>query len=524
MPLSYRPNWRLYPGLLMLLATLLLTIAPARAANLTAATEAELIAAIQVVNAAGPGSHTITLTADIALTASAPLLDNSNATELLLNGDGHTLDGGGHGPVLSVAAGTTVRVREATVTGGAASDGAGIYNLGALTVEQSRITRNVAAGRGGGIFNTADLTVKDSTLDGNSAGEGGAVATTAHDADASLTILDGGIAGNGAGSGGGIFVRSKDGHSAAVTIKNVTFANNASTTGAGGAELLAGSTGTLAATFMGARFHDGTGKSGGGILARSEGGNLSANVSGTTFAGNSANEGGGLALTAVGGGRTQLLLTGSTLSGNQATQAGGAIHEFAAGGGTTSLTLFNSTLSGNDANGPGGGLHVATDAGTAGANIVYSTFAGNSAGTGGGGLHTAASGGGATATLTATIITGASGAGPACARPSGNIVSTGYNLAGDDSCFLTQGNDQPGTAAGLLPLALNAPGATATHALSRGSAALDRVPIGAAGCGTAIATDQRGVPRPRPSGGHCDAGAYELAQTVYGLFLPVALR
>ena len=204
MPLPYRTHRRLCPRLFLLLATLLLTSAPTQAVILTVATEAELVAAIQAVNSAVVGTHSITLATDITLTAAPTPLNNPAAAELLIDGNGHTLDGNGHGPVLSVAAGTTARVREITVTGGAATDGAGIFNLGALTIEESRITRNVATGRGGGVFNSASLSVKDSTIDGNFADEGGAVAMLAHDADASLTLLDGGIAGNAAGSGTGL--------------------------------------------------------------------------------------------------------------------------------------------------------------------------------------------------------------------------------------------------------------------------------------------------------------------------------
>ena len=488
------------------------------------ASEAELNAAIACVNAAGTGSHVITLAANITLTSATTPLDNVDATELLLDGNGHTVNGDGHGPILSVAAGTTARVRAATLTGGAADDGAGIHNRGALTVEDSRITGNTAVNGGGGIYSLGSLTVKNTALSGNTAEGGGGIAALAQTGNAPLTIADSTLSGNTAGIGGGIYVYSDGGHSAAVSFKNVAFEENQSTTGAGGAGLVAGPAGKVTATIIGSRFAANTGQRGGGLWAHAENGELSANVNNTTFSGNGASEGGATALTAEVGGTAQMLLAGSTLHGNSATLAGGGVHDFATTGGTVNLTLFNATLSSNNAAGFGGGLHVAASGGTAGATITYSTLAGNVAGAGGGGLHTAAAGGAATATLTATIITNGLGGSPDCARPSGNIVSTGYNLAGDATCFLNQGNDQPNTAAGLLPLALNPPGATQTYALAAGSAALDRIPIGAAGCGTAIMSDQRGAPRPQPSGGRCDVGAYELEQTVRTLFLPVIRR
>ncbi len=128
--------------------------------------------------------------------------------------------------------------------------------------------------------------------------------------------------------------------------------------------------------------------------------------------------------------------------------------------------------------------------------------------------------------LSASIITNGAGAGPDCARPSGSILSDGYNLAGDGTCFLTQASDLPAGNAGLLPLALNAPGNTPTHALGDSSPALDHIPTGALGCGAAVAADQRGAARPQPAGGACDIGAYERAAvvTTHQLFLPVAIR
>jgi hypothetical protein len=77
-----------------------------------------------------------------------------------------------------------------------------------------------------------------------------------------------------------------------------------------------------------------------------------------------------------------------------------------------------------------------------------------------------------------------------------------------------------------LPLALYTPGATETHALSYGSPAIDRIPLGAVGCGTAIAADQRDEPRPQPAGGLCDIGAFERGPgdpLGNNLFLPVNL-
>lgn len=487
------------------------------------ATEAALNAAIACVNAAGAGSHLITLAADLALTGATTPLNNPAATELRLAGAGHTLSGNGHGPILSVDVGTTAHLSGLTLQDGAAADGAAVHNAGVLTIESSQLRDNAATGRGGAVFNSGRLTLKSATLTGNSAPTGGGVASAAEAADAAVTILDSNLTSNTAGNGGGLWAQGT-GHVAAVTLRNTTLADNTGTAGAGGAALLAGPDGRLAATIGATRFN---GNGGGGLSALALGGEVDVNVDGTTFAGNTATDGAGVRLEVQDKGTAELLLSKTTLSGNAATGAGGGVYATAATNGTASLTLFNATLSGNSAGGAGGGLSLATDGGATGANVVYTTLAGNTANGGGGGIHTAGS---ASTTLTATIITNGAGAGPDCVRAGGSITSTGYNLDGDNSCLLPpygQGNDLPGTAAGLLPLAVYAPGSTATHALSAISPAADRIPVGAAGCGTAVATDQRGAPRPEAAGGRCDLGAYERGAgegAARRVFAPVVLR
>lgn len=352
----------------------------------TAAAEAQLQHAIDCVNAAGAGTHTITLVADILLSAAAPPLDNPTAAEIILDGDGHRIDGGRKGTVLTIAAGTVARVRDVTIIGGQGSRGPG-------------------GDWGGGIYNNGKLTVENSTLAGNLAGRGGAIANHGDGAAAELTV------------------------------------------------------------------------------------------------------------------------TRSTLSGNGATTAGGGILNSAGAGGSALLNLVNATISGNFG-ATGGGLFNESAGGNAGANLVYATLAQNTATTGGGGIHVTAAGGSASVTLTATIITNGAGGSADCERPSGNIVSTGYNLAGDGTCYLTQGNDLPAADARLMPLALNAPGETATHAPAIDSPALDRIHFGAAGCGSAITTDQRGAPRPMPAGEMCDAGAFERQtqqEATFVIYLPVGI-
>ena len=488
--LYFRPRMvRLLCLLLALIATALATAHPARAIDLTAGTEAELNAAIVAVNAAGAGTHTITLTADITLTDWSTKFDNPAATVIIIDGDGHTIDGGGNDTesILYIAAGTTARVRDVTLTNARASEGGGILNAGTLTVESSHITANEASIAGGGIYSTGQLTIIDTTISDNSAIDyGGGIALAGE--VMGLTMQNSTLAGNEAhGAGGGLI--AVNGQAQVIVLTNVTFDGNLSANGAGGAEFFAGDGGELTVTISNSRLVNNAGYH--GALSIDSSGVAEVTVSGST----------------VGGNR-------STAADGLTRSAGGGIYAMARTGGTTLLTLFNSTVSGNSTDRAGGGLLVAADGSEARtrANVVYSTLANNTAGAGGDGIHTmTANGGVASVLLSATIITNGLGAGPDCARPSGAIISNGFNLASDDTCFPIEDEDSDliASEAGLLPLALNAPGTTPTHALSVVSPARDRIPPGGLGCGTAISADQRGVARPQPAGGRCDIGAFE---------------
>jgi hypothetical protein len=101
------------------------------------------------------------------------------------------------------------------------------------------------------------------------------------------------------------------------------------------------------------------------------------------------------------------------------------------------------------------------------------------------------------------------------------MTSGGYNVVQDDSCN-PAASDVIATDAVLGSLADNG-GPTQTMALLSGSPAIDLIPAGTNGCGTTVATDQRGYGRPAAAA--CDAGAFEFgAQPVLaftGFFAPV---
>ena len=353
------------------------------------------------------------------------------------------------------------------------------------SVENSTLRANTAQLSGGGVHSEGNVTILGSRLEGNTAGEGGAVALATEGITATLIIRNTTIANNMAQVNGGVYVFSGRGGAAEFTANNIVVQGNQSPAGTGGLALIVGPGSSLEGNLNASQLLDNSGARGG--LAVMAQGVAEFTVAGSTVAGNTA-----------------------TAPGSGSESSAGGVYVRSDAGGTASLTLFNSTLSGNTTGRAGGGLLVVANGGAAGANVVYSTLVGNTAAAGGGGIHTSAANGGvASVRLSAVIVTNGNGAGPDCARPSGSIISTGFNLAGDGTCFLNQGSDLPASPALLLPLAPAAPDKPATHALRVGSPALDRIPRGGLGCGTAISTDQRGAPRPQPTGSRCDIGAFE---------------
>jgi hypothetical protein len=108
----------------------------------------------------------------------------------------------------------------------------------------------------------------------------------------------------------------------------------------------------------------------------------------------------------------------------------------------------------------------------------------------------------------------------------GTITDLGYNLSTDHSCAFKPGTGSQGDVADLnLDTQLadrGGPLGLPTVAIFDPSSAMDTIPAGATygGSGTPLCagTDLRGVPR--PSGGACDAGSMEMAETVTKLHAP----
>ena len=199
------------------------------------------------------------------------------------------------------------------------------------------------------------------------------------------------------------------------------------------------------------------------------------------------------------------------LSGNSATYGGGIFNKY-------SLTVTNSTIAANAANADGGGIYNAA-AGVANSyntSIVYNVADADADPSGGraGGVYSLG-----TFNMRNTLIAGNSVSGiPVYDDCGGTLRSYGWDLitalgtqtSGSCSIVSVEGNRSSLNDLGLLGLFQDNGGPTKTVALLPGSNAIDGGDP-AFGCtdvnGAVVATDQRGITRPK--GVRCDVGAYE---------------
>ncbi|MEW5826244.1 MAG: choice-of-anchor Q domain-containing protein [Candidatus Bipolaricaulota bacterium] len=416
----------------------------------------------------------------------------------------------------------TVRANRATL---ALAEGGGISNYGTLDVLDSRVCDNIAQGSGGGVENDGTLALTRCTIEGNRVVEDQAFGAGIANYDGTATATDCTIEGNRAdgpwSEGGG--VGNADGD---MTLLRCTVRNNASDVDGGGIANF----GTLLAEDC---LVEGNVVSdfGGGLYNEADEPGEEATLLGCTIRGNTSSvdavagdsEGGGIcnygALTArncticenvadlLGGGIEndgELTLVGCTLRDNRLTAAGGWGAGVCNWLGVVSAT--HCTVSGNQGEGAdseGGGFTVSGGR----VDLVYCTIAQNSATLRGGGVFVESG----TVRAKATILAGNEA--PAGPEAFGEITSHGDNLIEDPSDCVVLG-DVAGNLLGVDPQLSELGdhgGETETHALERGSPALD-----AAGCtdldGDAVTRDQRGVTRPQ--GARCDIGAYERSQAL----------
>jgi hypothetical protein len=385
-------------------------------------------------------------------------------------------------------------------TGGRGDDGGAIHNAGTLTLDNTMVTGGTAGnggaggcstgggaegtggagGRGGGIYNTGVLVMTGGAVVGNRAGNG---------SSGCVGVGPNGPTGGppGApGDGGGIF------NGGTMTLSGVTVANNRSGQGAMGRTWF--TTSGWVSTGPGS-----AGGSGGGVFN-----NATASVDRATISDNGTGVGGTGSTPPVGGDGGGLANSGTATVTNT-TIAHNTVAGNGRGAGVTSagsLTITNATISSNIVG------EQATDTGVAAGVLVagntttlrYVTITQNRLMSGSGANGIVVLGG--TANIGASIIA-MQGNGVDC---SGAITSAGDNLESGTTCgFVGAGNLQNSNPA-LGAIGDNG-GPTMTHLPAAASPAVNAIPAGTLGCGTTVATDQRGFVR--PSGGACDIGAVE---------------
>ena len=130
------------------------------------------------------------------------ILDAATTGKLTIRGNGATITRDSGAPLfrlLYVDSGAKLTLDQLTLSGGDSHDGAGILNLGGLTVTNSTFSANSApGGYGGGLYNDGRVTLTNSTFSGNSANSGGGI-----DNYGRVTLTSSTFSGNSANHGGG---------------------------------------------------------------------------------------------------------------------------------------------------------------------------------------------------------------------------------------------------------------------------------------------------------------------------------
>jgi hypothetical protein len=435
---------------------------PAAATSSVVADETQYRAALTSLSADNSGAHTITLSADVTITGGTdPTYTGAQA--LTIDGDGHTLSGGGTRRVLVGAVGTSpkltltdVVIRDAFATSG----GGAVRWKGPVDVVDAQLLENRVIGTGtvdGGAMEVeGDVSITGSTIVQNSA-----------ESTAGL-------------SQGGAIQLSPNAWNLTVTDSTVSENTATGTTlGSGGALRTQGDVVLTDVVAEGNRITAGTGTASGGFLSASSSvtvlrGHFEDNVATSDLAAS----GGAI------GAFDPSSVTDSTFTDNEAvgpTASGSAITNF------FDLDLTNTTVVGNSTDGTttrgaiytegnlgGTNVTIVDNEGEDAANVRAGTFDGR------GFVIGQPGDGGDNCTITGT------GTAVDSTDDDGTCELTGASNVPD--LRLGQLRDNGGTMRTVLPLA--------------GSPAVDLM---AGGC--PVPLDQRGVAR--PFGAACDAGAIE---------------
>jgi|GEM_PF-6914844 len=377
---------------------------------------------------------------------------------------------------LTISGNNTNRIFEFTFT--AVADFSGL-----------RLTGGLSTLNGGAIQNSGQLTLTDMQIDGNIGSGGGGIFNTG-----TLNIFNTSIENNQATSVGGGLMNMATG---VVKIANSSISKNLSQFDGGGIVNL-GSISLLGSSVSG----NTTGADGGGIV-NIRGGSVIVSQ-GSVVSNNHADSDSGGLFNDTG---STVIVTESLFSGNTANDFAGAIRNLG------NFEMFNSTISGNSAGTDGGGIFS-----TGFTKLVNVTVSANQAdadrnGTGSGGGIVQSSSVGLTS-IDNSIVAGNLVGGTAN-EIAGTLVSTSsFNLIGDASSSGGLINAVNGNIVGSDPLLgplQDHGGATFTHALLAGSAAIDAGSNALAvdGNGNPLNFDQRGTGFTRFQNGTVDIGAFE---------------
>ncbi len=407
------------------------------------------IAAGTYLGAAG-ASAVIVVPAGKSLT-----LRGAGADSLILRGS----DQGRRGII--VQPGAALSISGFSVSGAAlgldSEHGAGVKNLGQLTLSSCIIDRNTSAGNGGGIYSESVLIIDNCTISNNASLRAGAVSQNS--------------------GGGGIYASGR------FELRNSVLYDNQAAFGGGGV-MLDDTAAPASATISNSRILRNVAKQGGGILSRVD---LTLRHS-SIFTNSASLDGGGSGGGVVIESAVSANIVNSLIYYNQAyTGGGGLFHGAAASVNIYSSSIINNTTLG----GNGGGIYADKNAGVV--TLGNSLISGNR-------------------------DRGVSATDPESPDCSGTLQSLGYNLlASSRNCRLTTAAGDLEDVDARLKIS-SAGGGTAqliTVALGSDSPAIDRgnpngcldqlqIAIAAdlAGNNRTLDGDQDGVAR-------CDIGAFE---------------
>ncbi|MDO5848694.1 MAG: Ig-like domain repeat protein [Methanobrevibacter sp.] len=415
--------------------------------------------------------------------------------DIVINGNGKTIDGNGKGPIFTIDKGATVTINDITFINGNGDCGGAIANYGTLFLNNCKFLNNTATSKGGAVYNNGILTVSNSEFINSTATYYGGAISNDGILDVDKSVFKGnnityrvsaGLTGDAYAAGAAIFnsnvtsIRNSEirdnaedyinGHimygavsssgnltvvntrfdnnygryggaiaafdykksSAKVEIVNCTFENNTSIYG--GAAYVNGPT----AVIIGCNFtgNKGTGK--GDVSPNNNNGGAlavfggsSALISDCRFISNSAHYGGAISI----GENNGITINNCIFQYNNATKSGGAIEisSTATAGYSNVVNINNSTFDVNNAVSPGGAIYSVKPFIL---NVDKCTFINSSSKNYGGAIYTV----GATATIMNSLFLdnmGSQGRDIYYTRPAATIKNITSNSKGVASSLTT---------------------------------------------------------------------------------------